>query len=297
MADLPTIGFIGIGNMGWPMAASLVAAGYTVRVADHRRVQADNFAQQVGGTAPDTLEELAAESDVIVTMLPTSAAVGIVLDKIGASLRSGAVMIDMTSGVPADTKALAARVTEAGAVLIDAPVSGGVSRARTGQLAIMVGGDEGTVERVRPVLAAMGSSIQRTGEVGSAHAMKALNNLVSAGGFLIGIEALLIGQRFGLDPKLMVDVLNASTGMNNSTQKKFSQFVLSRKFDSGFGLDLMLKDLTIALGVARDTATPVPFASLCRELSAAAAAMLGAGADHTELAKISETLAGTELKT
>jgi len=296
MSERANIGFIGIGNMGWPMASCLVAAGHTLQVADFRRIQAEKFAQSVGGAAPDTLEALAAASDIIVTMLPTSAAVGEVLDSIGNALRPGTVVIDMTSGVPADTKALAARVAELGGVMIDAPVSGGVSRARTGQLAIMVGGPEDVIERVSPVLSAMGSSITRTGDVGSAHAMKALNNLVSAGGFLIGIEALLIGQRFGLDPALMVDVLNASTGMNNSSQKKFKQFVLSRKFDSGFGLDLMLKDLTIAMGVARDTKTPAPFSSLCRELSAAAASMLGAGADHTELAKISERLVGEELK-
>jgi 3-hydroxyisobutyrate dehydrogenase len=295
MAEHAKIGFIGVGNMGWPMASCLVKAGHTLNVSDYRRIQAENFAQQMGGTAPDTLGELAAASDILITMLPTSAAVGSVLDSIGSSLRPGTVIVDMTSGVPAETKALAARVAELGGVMIDAPVSGGVSRAKTGQLAIMVGGPEDVIARVRPVLEAMGNSITRTGDVGSAHAMKALNNLVSAGGFLIGIEALLIGQRFGLDPALMVDVLNASTGMNNSSQKKFRQFVLSRKFDSGFGLDLMLKDLTIALGVARDTKTPVPFSSLCRELSAAAAAMLGAGADHTELAKISERLVGEEL--
>jgi 3-hydroxyisobutyrate dehydrogenase len=140
----------------------------------------------------------------------------------------------------------------------------------------------------------MGTTITRTGGVGSAHAMKALNNLVSAGGFLIGIEALLIGQRFGLDPALMVDVLNASTGMNNSTQKKFRQFVLSRRFDSGFGLDLMVKDLSIALGVAEDTATAAPFSRLCRELWASASAVLGPGQDHTDLARFSETLAGAQ---
>jgi len=296
MSEHANIGFIGIGNMGWPMASCLVAAGHTLAVADYRRIQAEKFAQSVGGAAPDTLQALAAASDIIVTMLPTSAAVGEVLDSIGNALRPGTVVIDMTSGVPADTKALAARVAELGGVMIDAPVSGGISRARTGQLAIMVGGPEDVIQRMRPVLSAMGTTITRTGDVGSAHAMKALNNLVSAGGFLIGIEALLIGQRFGLDPALMVDVLNASTGMNNSSQKKFKQFVLSRKFDSGFGLELMLKDLTIAMGVARDTKTPAPFSSLCRELSAAAASMLGAGADHTELAKISERLAGEELK-
>jgi 3-hydroxyisobutyrate dehydrogenase len=125
--------------------------------------------------------------------------------------------------------------------------------------------------------------------------MKALNNLVSAGGFLIATEALLIGQRFGLDPALMVDVLNASTGMNNSTQKKLKQFVLSRSFDSGFGLDLMAKDLSIALEVARDTATPSPFAALCHEMWASAAALLGPGQDHTAIAQLSEKLTGTVL--
>ncbi len=289
------VGFVGVGNMGWPMASRLHGAGYTLLVADHRRAVADDFARQVGGTAPDTPAQLAAGSDVIVTMLPTSAAVGSALDGLLAALRPGTVVVDMTSGAPGATRALAERVMQAGGTLIDAPVSGGVARARTGELAIMVGGGDATVERVRPLLQAMGTSILRTGGVGSAHAMKALNNLVSAGGFLIGIEALLIGQRFGLDPALMVDVLNASTGMNNSTQKKFRQFVLSRSFDSGFGLDLMLKDLGIALEVARETNTPAPFSALCRELSAACAALLGAGADHTELAKLSERLAGVEL--
>jgi 3-hydroxyisobutyrate dehydrogenase len=125
--------------------------------------------------------------------------------------------------------------------------------------------------------------------------MKALNNLVSAAGFLIGVEALLIGQRFGLDPAQMVQVLNASTGMNNSTQKKFSQFVLSRRFDAGFGLDLMAKDLGVALAVAHDTATPAPFAALCREMWAAASTMLGPGQDHTAMAQFSERLAGETL--
>jgi 3-hydroxyisobutyrate dehydrogenase len=125
--------------------------------------------------------------------------------------------------------------------------------------------------------------------------MKALNNLVSAGGFLIGIEALLIGKKFGLDPELMVDVLNASTGMNNSTQKKFRQFVLSRSFNSGFGLDLMVKDLSVATAMGRDGGTPAPFAALCREIWAAAAEMLGPGQDHTALARLPETLAGVTL--
>ncbi|MDF8365913.1 NAD(P)-dependent oxidoreductase [Achromobacter anxifer] len=292
------VGLIGIGSMGWPMAARLVQAGFAVTVFDAVPGQAARFAQEVGGQAAATCAELAAQSDIIFTMLPTSAIVEQVLNGergVLAGLRPGSVVVDMSSGVPAHTQRLAQAVAAAGGVMVDAPVSGGVPRARTGELAIMYGGPAATLERVRPALSSMGTSITAVGEVGSAHAMKALNNLVSAGGFLIGVEAMLIGQQFGLDPNVIVDVLNASTGMNNSTQKKFKQFVLSRQFNSGFGLDLMVKDLGIALGIATDTGTPTPFASLCRELWASAGKTLGKGQDHTAIARLSEQLAGVEL--
>jgi 3-hydroxyisobutyrate dehydrogenase len=300
MTEKPAIGFIGLGNMGWPMAASLVGGGFPLHVHDSRREVADDFARELGAVVPGSVRALAAQSEIVVTMLPTSAVVQHVVatgeDTVLSGMRPGTVVIEMSSGVPSVTQSVAERVRELGGHLVDAPVSGGVPRARSGELAIMVGGDSAIIDSVMPVLAAMGSSVLRTGGVGSGQAMKALNNLVSAGGFLIGIEALLIGKRFGLDPGVMVDVLNQATGMNNSTQKKFRQFVLSRRFDSGFGLDLMVKDLSIALEVGRETATATPFAALCREMWSAAASLLGPGADHTELAKLSERLAGTELR-
>lgn len=295
----PTVGFVGVGNMGWPMAACLVRAGFPVLVNDSRREVANNFAQQVGGGVPDSLRQLAQGGEVVITMLPTSAIVAAVLgdgdDNLLAGMKPGTVVIEMSSGVPSVTQALAEKVAALGGHLIDAPVSGGVPRARTGELAIMAGGDGAVIDRVMPVLLAMGSNVLRTGGIGSGQAMKALNNLVSAGGFIIGIEALLIGQRFGLDPAVMTDVLNAATGMNNSTQKKFKQYVLSRRFDAGFTLGLLAKDLSIALQVGRETATPTPFSALCKELVAAAQAMFGDGADHTEMARLCETLAGSEL--
>ena len=295
-----TIGFVGVGNMGWPMAACLVRAGYSVLVNDSRREIANNFVQQVGGDAPDSLRDLAARSDVLITVLPTSAIVRNVIedgeDNLLAGMRPGTVVIEMSSGVPTVTQLLAERVASLGGQLIDAPVSGGVPRARTGQLAIMAGGDAAVIERVLPVLQAMGPTVLRTGAVGSGQAMKALNNLVSTGGFLIGIEALLIGQRFGLDPAVMVDVLNAATGMNNSTQKKFKQFVLSRRFDAGFTMGLLHKDVSIALELGRETATPAPVSALCKELIVAAVAMLGSDADHTEMTRVLERLAGEELR-
>ena len=287
--------FVGIGNMGWPMAAPLLGAGIAVAVNDAVPGRAADFVRQVGGVEAVDLAAAAAAADVVITMLPTSRHVADAVAALRAGLKQDHVVIDMSSGAPAATQAIAADLDVLGVTMLDAPVSGGVSRAVTGELAIMAGGDAAALDRVEPLLRAMGTTIHRIGGLGSGQAMKALNNLVSAGGFLIGIEALLIGQQFGIDPGLMTDVLNASTGMNNSTQKKFKQFVLSRKFNSGFGLDLMVKDLSIALEVARASGVAAPFSNLCRELSASAQALLGPGQDHTALARLSEALAGVEL--
>lgn len=297
MATDKKIGFVGIGAMGWPMASCLIKAGHNVTVYDTRLEEAQRFQKEVGGAAAATLSELAAGSDVIVMILPSSAIVEKVLfgeGGVAASLPPGATIVDMTSGVPSQTVAFAQRIADMGHTMFDAPVSGGVPRARTGELAIMVGGEDAALAPVRSILEAMGSIIQ-TGPVGSGHAMKALNNLVSAGGFLIGVEAMLIGSKFGIDPNVIVDTLNSSTGMNNSTQKKFKQFVLSRGFNSGFSLELMVKDLAIALDVARDGKVNAPFANLCKEMWGSANAVLGQGADHTAIARFSEMLAGLEL--
>lgn len=298
MSALPSIGFIGVGSMGWPMASHLLKAGHSLTIYDADAKRAERFAKEVGGQVSANGKSLAERSEIIISILPTSDIVRAVLEGptgVLAGLRKNAVLIDMTSGVPSTTRALAEQTQAAGGHLVDAPVSGGVPRAKTAELSIMFGGSVELLERVRPVLNRMGSAIQHTGDVGSAHAMKALNNLVSAGGFLIGVEALLVGKRFGLNPETMVDVLNASTGMNNSTQKKFKQFVLSGKYNAGFGLDLMVKDLSIALGIARETATPTPFSALCREIWAASAQMLGPGQDHTAVAKLCERLANESL--
>ncbi|MBR0659737.1 NAD(P)-dependent oxidoreductase [Neoroseomonas oryzicola] len=294
-APIKRVAFLGIGNMGWPMAANLVKAGFEVTVADVVPGRADAFAAETGGKAAASPAEAAKGADCVITIVPTSKQVAEAVDALLPALAKGTLVIDMTSGQPGRTREIACMLAGHGVAMIDCPVSGGVPRAKTGQLAIMAGGDEADLDRADPVLRAMGTSIHRCGPIGAGQAMKALNNLVSAGGYLIGIEALLIGQRFGLDPAKMVDVLNASTGMNNSTQKKFKEYVLSRRFDAGFGLDLMVKDLSIALEVGRETTTPTPFAALCREMWASAAALLGPGADHTAVAKLSEQMSGTVL--
>ena len=294
-AALKRIAFAGIGNMGWPMAANLVKAGFDVTVCDVVPGRAASFATETGAKAAATPAEAAAGADCVVIIVPTSKQVGEAVEAMLPSLKPGMMVIDMTSGQPGRTREIAAMLEGHGVPMIDCPVSGGVPRAKSGQLAIMVGGPDAEIDRAQPVLKAMGTSVYRCGDIGAGQAMKALNNLVSAGGYLIGIEALLIGQRFGLDPTTMVDVLNASSGMNNSTQKKFKEYVLSRRFDAGFGLDLMVKDLSIALEVGRETTTPAPFSALCREMWLAAATTLGPGVDHTAVAKMLEQMTGTVL--
>ncbi|NGM86880.1 NAD(P)-dependent oxidoreductase [Parapusillimonas sp. SGNA-6] len=294
----PRIGFVGIGAMGSPMAACLIKAGYPVGVFDASPERCAAFQAQHGLKAAASLSALGQQSDVIITILPNSAIVQDVLfgeQGLASTLRSGAVVIEMTSGIPSQTVAFSERLASQGVVLFDAPVSGGVPRARTGELTIMAGGNQADIDAAMPILNALGKVIP-TGKIGTGHAMKALNNLVSSAGFLIGIEALIIGSRFGIDPETMVDVLNVSTGMNNSTQKKFKQYVLSRKFDSGFAMNLMVKDLTIALGIAHENGVNAPFADLCRNLWAGASAVLGPQADHTAVALLSEQLAGMQIR-
>ncbi len=293
-----TVGFIGVGTMGQPMARCLDAAGFALVVYDIDRAAADAFANEIGATVAPTPKDAAEAAGVVVTMLPSGAdvrAVALGMDGLADGFARGSIVIDMSSSEPSGTEALAADLAGRGIDMIDAPVSGGRAKAVDGTLTLIVGGDDAVIDRCQPVLEAMGDAIFRTGRVGSGHAIKALNNLLNAIGLLAGAEALLIGKRFGLDLDIVIDVINASTGLNHATRNKFKQRVFSRPFDSGFGLDLMVKDLDIALGLARETRTPVPFAAQAREIWAAAGLNLGPGQDHTDLVRWLEQTTKTEL--
>lgn len=277
------------------MAACLVRAGFTVYGYDLDPQRTTVFIQQRGGKEFQHLHDACLEADVVILILPNSAVVrellvgekGIVRD-----LRKGCIIIDMTSGVPAVSMDLNRRLAAKDIVFFDAPVSGAVARAESGDLTIMAGGENHEIDPVIPILNAMGQ-VTRTGKIGSGDAMKALNNLVSCGGYLIGIEAMLIGTRFGLQPEKMLEVFNSSTGMNNSTQKKFGQYVLSGKYNSGFPIHMMLKDLDNATDLAHELGVTTPFSQLCRDLWASASSMLGPQVDHTAVAWMSEVLAGS----
>ena len=289
------VGFVGLGAMGWPMATHLVKSGRDVFAFDASTETLERFAAEVGGHACASLREVGESAQIVITMVPTSNVVRAVLlgeHGVASALRPGAIVIDMSSGVPGETVALAAELARQGIDVVDAPVSGGTRRAITAELAIIAGGDAGTIERITPILQTLGRSITRMGAIGAGQAMKALNNLAQAGSFLIALEALLVGKKYGLDPEQIVDVLNASSGMNYNTQTKFKQFLLSGTFAAGFSLDLLVKDIRIAVQLADQLGAIVPISSACQTAWSEALENLGKGHDHTEIAKVSALAVG-----
>lgn len=285
---LQTVAFVGLGMMGRPMAGHLVRAGFTLRAADTSEAMLDAFCTEYPAAIRcSSVAEAAKGAEVFVTMLPDGRIVRrVALD---AGLKRGQLLLDMSSSAPLGTRALGEELARTGVDMVDAPVSGGVAKAKTATLAIMAGGTQAQVERARPVLEKLGAKIIATGSLGSGHAMKALNNYVSAAGLAAAAEALLVARAFGLDPAVMTDVLNASTGKNNATENKLKQHILSGTFASGFAMDLMAKDLATAGDLAKALGVPTPFAEECVSLWSEASKQLPK-ADHTAIFRFLEEL-------
>ena len=258
--------------MGRLMAANLERAGFRLRTYDLN-----------GSGNCRSPREAAAGADVLITMVPDGRAVRRAVLAALPGLRSGAIVIDMSSSSPFDTKYLYSILRKKKIALLDAPVSGAKAKAKQGTLAIMVGGEPAALRRARPLLSKMGSEIFHTGGSGSGHATKALNNYLGAAGTIAGFEALLVGERIGLDPKVLVEVINASTGKNSTTERKIPQQVFTGAFASGFQLSLMTKDVAIAREIARDAGVETPYLRNTLKIWRDALRRLPAGADHTEL--------------
>jgi len=272
VTDVTRVGFIGLGLMGRLMSANLVKAGFDVRSFDLN-----------GSGNCKTAREAAEHSEVLITMVPDGKAVRSAVMAALPGLAAGAIVIDMSSSDPATTRALGALLKKKGIHMLDSPVSGAKAKAADGTLALMVGGDAALLERVRPVLSAMGTEIFHCGSLGSGHATKALNNYLGAAGTVAGMEALLVGEKFGLDPKTLIAVINASTGKNSTTERKIPQQVFTKAFASGFALALMTKDVGIARKIARETGIATPYLNKTLQVWRAALSRLPAGADHTEM--------------
>jgi 3-hydroxyisobutyrate dehydrogenase len=282
------VGFVGIGTMGWPMAANVLKAGHDLTVFDLAAGRAAHFvAEHGGGRAAESFADFDGV-DAVVTMLPTGQIVSEVLLGAGgkgglaAHLGRGCLVIDMSSSAPEGTRQLGAALGQQGVLLVDAPVSGAVTRAKDGSLAIMIGGDEpGAVARAKPLLASMGNRLFDTGPLGSGHAMKALNNFVAAAGYAAAVEALLAGKRFGLDPTRMLEILNVSTGRNFNTEVVLKEHVVDERFATGFQLGLLAKDVKIAADLTRSVGLDAPLARLVSERYEKARDQLGYARDNS----------------
>ncbi|MCO5091009.1 NAD(P)-dependent oxidoreductase [Bosea sp. (in: a-proteobacteria)] len=285
----PAIGFIGLGRMGVPMAARLVAAGFTVFGYDRVATAIERFAAAGGSPAASAAE--AAAADVVILMLPSSAVVNAVLaDKAFAlALRPGAVLIDMGSSEPLQSRRIHDELAGRGARFLDAPVSGGVRGAQKGALTVMVGASEADFAAMQPLLTHFGRVVH-AGPVGAGHAVKALNNLLSATHLLATSEAMRASARFGLKPEVVLGIFNTSSGKSGSTETKWPNFVLTESYDSGFALELMLKDMEVAVDLASRLGVEAPLATRSVALWRAAKAALRDGADHTEIALWNEEM-------
>jgi 3-hydroxyisobutyrate dehydrogenase len=274
-----TVGFIGIGAMGRPMAENLAKAGFPVQSYDKN-----------GGGNRKSAAAAAKGAEVLITMLPNGEAVREAVLEALPALARGSIVVDMSSADPAGTRALGAALEASGIEFMDAPVSGAVAGAKSATLAVMVGGTVSGLARVLPLLKAMGNQIFHVGPLGAGHAVKALNNYLGAAGTLAGFEALLVARAFGLDPKPMLDAINASTGRNSTTDRKIPRDILTGSFASGFKLALMAKDVGIAAELARGLGIEAPFLKQTLRMWRDAEKKLPAGADHVEIYKYQQKL-------
>jgi 3-hydroxyisobutyrate dehydrogenase len=213
------------------------------------------------------------------------------------ALPHGAVVTDMSSAEPTATLALAPELEARGVALVDAPVSGAKPKAIDGTLTIMLGGDdEAAIEKATPIIETMSANIFRTGKLGTGHAMKALNNYVGGAAFVATCEALIVGTKFGLDPAVMVDIINVSTGRNFSTMMAAPNEILPRRFGSGFSLALFTKDIGIAAGLAEDMEVDAPMSRLAHERMRGALEQLDDVVDHTAAIQVWERAAGVTVQ-
>ncbi len=298
-----SVGFIGLGVMGTPMASHLARAGHPLQLLDADAERAKVLATQLQAQGHKaqvcaTPAALAAASEIIITMLPNGEVVQQVA--LGAhgllhGIQAGALLLDCSSAEPWLTEQTAQALAARGAAMVDAPVSGAAWGAEAAELVFMVGGEALDVARVQPLLACMGRAQHHLGGLGAGHAMKCINNTITAMTLLATAEGLVAGKRYGLDPVAMVEVLNQSTGGSWITQTHFHQRVFNRAFDDPFKLELMLKDMGIALRLAQGTATPMPVAGLGQQLWRMADHAAGAGASVSELVRWVESQSGTAL--
>jgi 2-hydroxy-3-oxopropionate reductase len=292
MATPDRIGFIGLGIMGQPMARNLLKAGFPLTVHNRRQAVTDEFVA-AGAEAALLPREVAAASDVVITMLPDTAVVEEVLtgpDGILEGARAGLVVIDMSTISPVTTRTLAARLAQQGVQMLDAPVSGGDRGAIAGTLSIMVGGPAETFQRCLPIFQALGKTIVHVGESGAGQVVKACNQIVVALTIEAIGEALVLGSKAGVDPANILRVLGGGLAANRFMEQR-GPSMLARDFAPGGRVRFHHKDLGIALALARASGVSLPVTALVDQMFASLEASGRGDLDHSALLLYLEELA------
>lgn len=295
MAD-QVLGFVGLGQMGSRMAARLLKEGHRVVVHDRAEAAMQALVAQ-GATAGSSAREVADRADIVFASLPTPAVVrDVALGPEGVLAGQRArCFVDLSTTGPRVATEVAAGFAEAGRATLDAPVSGGIAGAEAGRLALMVSGPRDAYEAAEPLLAIFGKPFFCGEEPGQAQVLKLCNNLLAAAALVVSSEAIAMGVKAGLDPALMCEVINVSSGRNSATQDKFPRAVIPRTFDFGFATGLSHKDVRLCVDEAEAMGVPMVVGSAVRQMLGVTSAMFGPESDFTSVAKVVERWAGVEI--
>ena len=289
------VGFVGMGTMGAAMAANLARAGFPLTVWNRTRGRAAALTE-LGATEAATARDLAASSDVVVICVsdtPDVEAVVFGADGIAAGARPGTLLIDCSTISPSASRTFAQRLRERGVGFVDAPVSGGSEGAQKATLTIFVGGEPGDAERARPVLAALGKTITHLGPVGSGQAAKAVNQVIIAGTYISVAEGLVLGIKAGLDPEQLVQALSGGAAKSWVLENRAARMI-ANDYPLGFKVALHLKDLMIAIGLARETGTAMPIAAIASQIESGLVAQGHGDEDVSAIARTIRAMSGLE---
>lgn len=289
-----TIGFVGIGNMGNPMASRLLDAGHTLVVHDAHAEAAQALARRGAGVAP-SLKALGDTTDTVLMSLPTPDIVRAVAQELAKGERVRRV-VDFSTIGPAGAKAASETLIAQGIQYVDSPVSGGVPGAKSGTLTLMVACPTATFETLLPLFQTFGKPFHVGQSEGQAQIMKLANNMLAAAAIALSSEAMVMGVKGGLDPRIMLDVINVSSGRNSATQDKFPRSILTGTFDYGFGTGLAYKDVRLCVDEAERLGVPMLLGAAVREFLAITNALHGADSDYTAMCKVVESWAGVTVR-
>ncbi len=291
-----SVGFIGVGNMGNPMAGNVLKASFPMTVFDTNPKAMDNLIE-AGARRARSAREVVEQSEIVLTSLPASPDVeGMYLESGGLvdSAKPGTILIDLSSVLPSTPQKIEPRAKKRGVHFLEAPVSGGVTGARAATLAIMVGGDAEPLSRARPVLLAIGPNIFHVGPAGAGNIVKAINNMMACVNGLAMMEGLALGVKAGLDPMTVYEVVKASSGGSKALER-IPRAIVPREFEPGFKVALMNKDLETFTAIAKELHVPVSFVNVAQRYEQMALAAGLGEQDTSVVMTVIERLSGVQV--